>query len=345
MTLHIIDDRDPQACGTTLALLAQTLRQCDEPYRLLVLGGSELEHHARALGIDPIQRVGVPLGKALLAPTAVHHAMNHGPTHPPRHRRAPENTDEEIHVWSVNALSAAAVFRPGTPRTLHLTQRPSPAAARRLYKLMLRAGFNARTLSEDIRRCVLGAGLPAGRVYVEPADVHEMLDVSLNPRTERHEQGDTKQIALLSEPAPAASVHDAAVAVTMTREVTHTRLQLVVHPCQVGRVERQNVLDETGHSDLFFQTVAMDTPWSVLPHVDAVMLSDHAGPLSVGLARHSGLPVIAPDIPALREQLDGHENVYWAQDARARNLSHALTTWARQACSSAAVSDIATASA
>ncbi len=323
MTLHILDDRDPQACGTTLALLAQTLRDSEVPSRVLLMGGSALEAQARSLGVEPLQRVGVPLGRPLLAPTAVHHAMYHGNT-----PHAGQDTDHEVEAWTLQALSAAAAFRPSTARTLHITQRPDPATARRLHKLMYRAGFNVRTLTQGLREDLLRAGLPSGRVYVEPADIGEVLDRSADAAPGFDVDPRTRTVVLLSEPAAAASVDGPAFALALTREVTGQNLRLIVHPRQAGRAEQQPVAAGTGHADLFVQTAALDTPWRVLPHADAVLLSNHAGPLSIDLAARTGRPIIAPDQPWFRELLNDRPNVFWSVDARPRNLAHALTTWA-----------------
>ncbi|CAN0448479.1 unnamed protein product, partial [Ectocarpus fasciculatus] len=115
--LHVLDDRADEACGTTLALLAQTLAESaglGMSNRVLLLGGQALGQAAQDAGIADFQRVAPPLGKPWLAPTVMHHAFGDD---------GQDHTDR-VEAWSLMALGAAAIFRPHTPRVLHLLQQP-----------------------------------------------------------------------------------------------------------------------------------------------------------------------------------------------------------------------------
>ncbi len=335
MILHVIHDRDRQACGTTLALIAQAVRDTPGPHLLLVLGGSALAHAARNAGIPAVERVGVPFGHPLLAPTAVHRLMH------------PRPEPEEVHCWSVKALSTAAVFRPGTPRVFHLTQQPDAVMCRRLQRLMLHAGYDAYALTDRQRRALVDAELPAGRVYVDDVELDvDAIASSGRSAGQRNAYGSSDDadftVALLSEPAWSAATYPPAIAASIMQEVTGVETRLVVHPKQAGRADMQAMLDSVGRPSLLIQEERLDRPWEVLASADAVLLDAGAGPLAVRTALHAGVPIIAPDVPALRELLGDAEQsaehrITWAVDTRARNLAHAMTTVAREHVEAVAV--------
>ncbi len=327
--LHVLDDRADEACGTTLALLAQTLAeqaQAGVTTRVLLLGGQALGQAVRAAGIADFERVAPPLGRPWLAPTVLHRAFGDD---------AGQGHTDVVEAWSLMALGAAAIFRPHTPRIMHLLQTPDPTIQRRLNRLMMRAGFDLKTPTGHLRRAVIAGGLPPGRVFHASARLQRPAarpSPTAPAATFDFAYHRPRTVALLGDPAWAVPTADVALAVSMSQEITQRPLRLLVHPDADQRARAQRLLNDLDRPDMLVQDAAADTPWNVFGGIDAVMLGTRAAPLLIPLILDAGLPVLAPDLPQHRELLgDTLDNtrVFWAPDARPRHLAHALTQWVR----------------
>ncbi|MEM8782720.1 MAG: hypothetical protein AAGE65_07660 [Planctomycetota bacterium] len=331
--LHVLDDRGPELCGATLALLAQTLREQEEAgiqTRVLLLGGRTLGEAAHAAGVAEFERVTPPLGKPWLAPTVLHRAFGEDIGAGQNPRRA-----DGVEAWSLVALGASAIFRPHTPRVFHLLQEPDPAGKRRLTRLMMRAGFDAKVPTAHLRSRLIDAGLPPGRVYHEatPLRPRAALPQAVVPAaTYGRGAHRPRTLALLGEPAWDVPTHDAALATSMAQEITQRPLRLVVHPAAHDRPRAQRLLETGGRPCVLIQDDATDTPWDLLGGIDAVLLGPRQAPLITPLALECGLPILAPDLPQHRELIgeshDGRQ-VFWGPDSRPRHLAHAITRWLR----------------
>lgn len=337
MILHLLDDRSPQACPTTLALLADTIAGDTAHHRVLLLGGAKLEAMARSAGIHHAQRLGLPLGRPMLAPTSLARALaRYRPLH-------------MIHAWSDTALSAAAVFRGRVPRTLTLTQPPDAATTRRYLRLMLHAGFDIETPTLALRDELHQAGLPGGRLRHVPATL-DFRRLSRDARTHRRARWRTPEhpperpegnnpgsapagthvVALLSDPAWSATAGDAARIVTLVREASGQNVRLLVHPLQRHRPEVQDMLEGLNTPDLLIQDAALATPWAVLPAADAALLLGPAAPLATMWAMAADLPIVAPDLPHHRELLEPYPHACFAVSPQPKKLAHALQHLALQ---------------
>ncbi|MEM1098215.1 MAG: hypothetical protein AAGH92_05445 [Planctomycetota bacterium] len=331
--LHVVNDRGPQACGATFALLAQTLEDqaaSGIQTRVLLLGGAALEQAATDAGIADFERVAPPLGRSWLAPTVMHRAFGQDIGDGDDQRRA-----DGVEAWSLMALGTAAIFRPHTPRVFNLLQIPDTPAKRRLARLMMRAGFDAKVPTQAIRRTLIDAGLPPGRVFHEPVELRRPAPIGppdAPPATHDPATHRPRTVALLGEPAWDVPTADAALAMSMSQEITQRPLRLLVHPAANGRPWAQRLLDELDRPGMLIQDPAADTPWDLLGGIDAVLLGARQAPLLIRLLMETQLPILAPDLPEHRELLgqerDGTQ-VFWAPDARPRHLAHALTQWTR----------------
>ncbi|MEM1445909.1 MAG: hypothetical protein AAGF84_07635 [Planctomycetota bacterium] len=329
----MLDDRGSEACGTTLALLTQTLKtqtQAGVHTRVLLLGGSRLGDAATAAGITEFERIAPPLGRPWLAPTVLHRAFGQDVGQGDDQHRA-----DGVEIWSLMALGAASIFRPHTPRVFHLLQVPDVPTKRRLARLMMRAGFDAKVPTAHLRQTLIEAGLPPGRVFHEAAKLSCPTPIAASdtpPATHDMAQHRPRTVALLGEPSWEVPTPDAALATSMSQEITQRPLRLLVHPDADGRPRAQRLLDDLGRPEMLLQDAAVDTPWDLLGGIDAVMLGTSQAPLVSRLALESGVTVLAPDLPQHREllgdQRDGSQ-VFWAPDARPRHLAHALSQWVR----------------
>ncbi|MEM7576455.1 MAG: hypothetical protein AAF328_03180 [Planctomycetota bacterium] len=331
--LHVLDDRGSQACGTTLKLLAQTLAdqaQSGVNTRVLLLGGHALGAEAVAMGIESFERVAPPLGRPWLAPTVLHRAFGQDVGRGHDQHRA-----DGVEIWSLIALGAAAIFRPHTPRVFHLLQTPNAPTRRRLARLMMRAGFDVKVPTPHLRQALVDAGLPPGRIFVEATTLDRPAALELPvtpPATHDLAAHRPRTVALLGDPAWHVPTADAALAISMSHEITQRPLRLLVHPTADGRDRAQRMLDDSGKPGMLIQDIAADTPWTLFGGIDAVMLGPRQAPLLTPLVLDAGLPILAPDLPHHRELLGedrDHTQVFWAPDARPRHLAHALSQWVR----------------
>ncbi len=302
--LHLVDHADGSTDPATLALLATTLgRLGPHEQQVLLLGGAELEAHARAVGINDLARQGVLLGHAWM-----------GALNLPRwlEREGWQNPDL-VHCWSASTLTLAALRLRGIPRVCTFTHLPTTRQTHWLRLLTSEAG-NTTLLptSATIRRELLAGGVPEALTHVlrpglDFARVEQRQRAALRQQWEVPD--DAFVIALLGDPPHAQDAVAAMFCVGLTIASLPTarrqRVHLLLHPRQRGR-ERCRELDRPlGRDDVVIADAKVALPWSVLPGCDAVlMLGDHGGGLSLLWALAGNVPVVGAATYAISEVLE-----------------------------------------
>ena len=322
--LHLIDAASPQATGTTLAMLAESVDQAD-PFEqhVVVLGGPSLTRSAQIAGIHTAVSVGVPYGQAMLGWSSVRrHAQLHGPF-------------DLIHCWSVGALFLAAVVFRTVPRILTLTVEPSPKTVRWLAALKREA--RGRTVLLPITSTIQQGVLSGG---VEGSDVHLLRPGiamgKIDPGTrEALRKGwgapsdHTKVLALLSDPTDAADTVAAGMAMIMAQNGWRTKgmqLRLLVHPNQANRFRFQRTARHMGRSTCVIQEPKLTHPWQVLPGCDlALAMGSHAGGLSLMWAMAGNIPVIGQATYAISEMVEDHHSALLAPPDSSPGIALGMT--------------------
>ncbi|MFP4145914.1 MAG: hypothetical protein ACLFV3_12320 [Phycisphaeraceae bacterium] len=318
-SLHLIDAASPQACPTTLALLA------DQPDRgpVLLLGGQPLARAADAAGLRDVARVGMPGGQPLLNLPALARQM-----------RQAEPFDH-VDAWSPASFAAAGLLRPRCPRRLTLTQPLAPKPLTRLARQIgrARAAARLRALTETIAADLLAAGLPASAI--ETADPRLNLarldGVSREDLRSRWNVADaTRVVALLSDPADSADAAEGAMAAALVREALRgagreADLALLVHPAQHRRPRAERRNEQQDRPIRILQEPGLASPWSVLAGCDAAICPDpRRSRLGLLWALAAGCPVVAVDTPETRGWLGERGAALLALSDRSKALAHQL---------------------
>ncbi len=333
--LHLMDAAGPQACGTTLALLAASGRRLGHTQvKTLLLGGATLARAAQDAGIDNAEAVGVPYGRAYLGYPAVH-----------RRVRAMCNSDEAfdlIHCWSVGALSLATLLFRHVPRVLTLTTVPRHRTVHWL-RVMTHdsgAGQAGRTallpISATIHRALLGGGVSESAAHV----LRPGIDLSLVAHSARAalrqgwgvESDRVRVVAVLRDPPQAGDAIEAAIAVGLADEVyaahgddAKARLRLLMHPDQQHRRRAEQLMRHIGRHERIIREPRLDRPWEVLSGCDmAIAQGEHAGGLSLLWAMAANVPIVGEATYAISEIVEDRHSALLAKPGQPKALSHRL---------------------
>jgi glycosyltransferase involved in cell wall biosynthesis len=330
--LHLIDGHSPQACATTLALLAESFGHPRAgPQRLLILGPTALRRAAASAGIpldrtDAVLSVGVPGGRALAGYFTAR-------------RRLPDllagDRVDLVHCWSLGALCLATLLFRDTPRVLTVTADPQPSGLRWLRSLA-RAGPRGLALlpiSATLRRTLLGAGIPEPLIHVLAPGIDLGRASSADRTLLRQRWGATdpqiRIVALLSDPPHAADSLDAILAVNLAAESQRAggyELRLLIHPEQRHRRRAQNVAAALGHPQRIVVEEALAQPWEVLAGCDlALAQGPHAGGLSLRWALAAGAGIVADATDPVSEAVEDHHGALLAKPGSAKALAHRMT--------------------
>ena len=323
--LHLIDAASSQACPTTLAVLsAAVARDADTDPRVIVMGGRQLADDARDAGLIQFDLLGVPFGKPLLGlPAVIRKLKAVGPA-------------EHVWAWSSQSLRVARIFRGRTPRTLVITQLPSPTELG-IYQRWIDDGDAAptriATLSQAMRGKLIEMGLPAPRIDLLglPLQTGRLDNVSRSAlRSQWDVVEDTRVIALLSDPPGRADMQAAVMAaglaqLSLKAAGKHVRLALLVHPSQRHHLRAQQVVHELGNQISLIQDARLASPWQLLPACDAALAVDaNCDCLSLQWALKAGCPVAAAPQPLLDTPQASSPAIRIAKTSRAKALAHEL---------------------
>lgn len=323
--LHLIDAASTQACPTTLAVLAAAVaRDAQYDPRVLLMGGQQLADDARDAGLTQFDLLGVPFRQPLLGlPAVIRKLKATGPV-------------DHVWAWSSQSLRVARIFRGRTPRTLALTQLPSPAELD-IYQRWIEDGDAAptriTTISQAMRGKLIEMGLPAPRI--------DLLDLPLQTgrfdvvsSAALREQWDidehTRVIALLSDPPGRADMQAAVMAAglahfSLKATGTHQQIALLVHPDQLHHLRAQQVVYELGSHISLIQDARLASPWELLPACDAALVMDaDCDALSLQWALAAGCPIATVPKPLVNAAEANSPAIHIAKTSRAKALAHEL---------------------
>lgn len=321
--LHLIDAAGPQACATTLALLADQWQRLGAiEQQLLIMGPSLLKRTAQSVGIRGAVTVGVPQGRAILGVASVLPKV-----------RALGRFDA-VHCWSVGALTLASLVltRAGLPRLLTLTTLPDAKTLRWLRALVGEPGLSRVTLlpiSATLRHDLIAAGLPENIVHVLRPGL-DFSRVATSRRASLRERWNlpsdqTKVVALLSDPPAAADALTSFWPVGLTAQSLsdgYDRLRFLVHPQQHHLLRARRIMREADRERFFLADDELAEPWRVLPGADMALANGpHSGGLSLLWAMASNVPIIGDASYAVSEIVEDRHSALLAKPGDARLLA------------------------
>ena len=334
--LHLIDAACPQACPATYALIADTFNtDRASQSHVWLLGGPQLAHDAAAANLNYQRRIAVPRGHALLGLPAVRHHLR---------RHAPADRIQHIHAWSASSLALARLLMPRVPRTLMLTQTPSPAAVAAIVRLLAHPGptcTEVQTLTSDIADTLAAAGAATHLIKPLPMilDPHRLDATDAHREALRRRWGaadpSARVIALVTDPPTACNARAAAITLALTHESVRRDphppgLTLLVHPDQQAGLEARELSQALGNPIRIVQESQLAAPWQVLAGID-IALATGPGAAGLGLAwaRVANVPILAACDGVATDQLLGRESAVLAENDQPRQLAHHLTTMLR----------------
>jgi hypothetical protein len=330
--LHLIDGHSPQACATTLALLADSLTRPEiGTQRLLLLGPTALAGAARAAGLPvgtsaAIAHVGVPGGRAV-------------PGYFTARRRLADllagQSPDLVHCWSIGALSLASLMFRATPRVLTLTADPRGYGVRWLRSIARSSprGLAFLPISAAIRRSLLTCGVPEPLVHILRPSIDLGRPRGSDRAALRREWGvthpKTRIVALACDPPAAGDCLPAMLAVSLAASAQRADgydLRLLVHPGQRHRRRAQNMMIHLGQPQRLLLDERLAQPWEVLPGCDMVLaLGPGAGGLSLLWAMAASLPIVAEATDAVSALVEDHHSALLARPDDAKALAYRIT--------------------
>ena len=328
--LHLIDERSSQACGPTVALLAESVgRIAAVEDRVLGLGGQYLRGVMDAVGLSGATVAGVPLGSAVAGFFSLRRALRGvGPV-------------DLVHCWGLSSFTAATMLMGDTPRLLTLTQAPPPRSVHWLRTVAsLAAGPSVvLPISATIRRAVLSGGVAEEAVHVlrpglDLGRVTHGARAALRERWGLDPAANVRVVALLADPPTRLDAAWASLAVSLGFEPFDPRqnprapvLRLLVHPDQQGLASAQHTLRLAGYDERFIIDDALDRPWDVLPGCDAaVAMGDAAGGLSLLWAMAANVPIVGEATYAVSEVVEDRHSALLAKPDHLQQFAHRVTT-------------------
>ena len=321
--LHLIDAASPQASPTTLALLKESSSRFVKTHghQVLLLGGEELSRQARMAGIRGAHHLGVPGGRAYLGWPAI-----------AGHLRRRTDFDV-VHCWSIGTLATASLMMRSTPRVLTITQTPSARGLRWLRVLAHTVDATVYlTLSNTLRRALLGGGVPSSAVHV----LRPGLDMAQVAHADRAavrqnwgiETDDSQVVALLSDPPHNTDSLPAALAVCLSADSSlrcPIRPRLLTHPNQRHRRRAQIILSQMSLNNGSLLDTRIESPWAILPACDvALTIGPHGGGLSMLWAMAANVPILGEATYAISEIVEDRHSALLVKPDQPASLAHKL---------------------
>ena len=321
--LHVIDQVSPQACGTTLALMAESLGRLGHvEQQPLLLGSQDLRSVAHHAGVANSNYLGVPFGRSVWGASAVKRWLKRRPLF------------DVIHCWSIDALSLACVLRRGVPKLLTLTIPPSQRTIHWLRILTREAAGSVTLLpiSNTIRRALLSGGVPESAAAVLRPGIDMGKTVFEERAILRRQWGaDSCQdivIASVADPPWLGDSLASAAAVYLADGSSETdgyRIRLLTHPRQVNRLRAAKITRQLDRPYCIIPEPRLEHPWRILPGCDlALAQGPAAGGLSLLWAMSANMPIVGEATYAICEIVEDRHSALLAQPGVPHTLSRRI---------------------
>lgn len=236
-----------------------------------------------------------------------------------------------IVAWDVSALAIAAAFARAPARVLRLSDPLAPGQAAWLHSRLLWSGFDIATASEALRRDLLAAGLPAGRVrrHASTLDPDRLAPDRLGspglgsgsgsspgstssaadrgpetPENATVRGAADDRLEFLVASGPRVDARALVLAAALAQEAGGRRIALRMSPSAARLAEALDIADATetsaGGGPAVVQDARMDTPWRAMaPGAGAVfLLPSGGGTHAARWAGLAGLRRVFMDTPA-----------------------------------------------
>ena len=314
--LHLIDEASPQATGTTLALLAESLGRLGHiDQHVLLLGSPKLSHKALLSGLseadDTVDRIGVPFGRALCGTAAVRGWL-----------RKRGSTIDAVHCWSIGALTLACLLRRSVPKLLTVTVDLSDGEVRWLRVLASEAvgRLDLLAMSQTLRRRLLSGGVPESMVHVLRPGI-DMGQVVFTQRDAIRRRWGVKStdviVAPLSDPVVAADAMPLAQCAYLADGSSMTngrRVCLLTHPLQRYRRRAEAIVMDLKRPYITIREPWLEHPWLVFAGCDLALAQGRwTGGLSLLWAMSANVPIIGEATYAVSEVLEDRHSALLTQ--------------------------------